>query len=90
MPPLGRVRRSKRTQWRNLTNKLLSNDLSPTRLVSLPYDLLQPLYGADSCPTRGPLQRQLLTKEWSNGLVEGFVTKLEFLKRQGYGSSNRS
>ena len=36
MPPLGRVRRSKRTQWRKWTNKLLSNDLSPTRLVSLP------------------------------------------------------
>jgi hypothetical protein len=36
MPPLGRVRRSKRTQWRKWTNKLLSNDLSPTRLMSLP------------------------------------------------------
>ena len=33
MPPLGRVRRSKRTQWRKWTNKLLSNDLSSTRLV---------------------------------------------------------
>jgi hypothetical protein len=54
MPPLGRVRRSKRTQRRKWTNKLLSNDLSPTRLVSLPYNLLQALHGDDSCPTRTP------------------------------------
>ena len=29
-----------------------------------------------------------LTEEWSNGPVEGFVTKLKLLKRQGYGRSN--
>jgi len=29
-----------------------------------------------------------LTKEWSNGPVEGFVTKLKLLKRQGYGRAN--
>jgi transposase len=28
-----------------------------------------------------------LTDEWSNGPVEGFVHKLELLKRQGYGHS---
>ena len=29
-----------------------------------------------------------LTEEWSNGPVEGFVTKLKLLKRQGYGRAN--
>jgi transposase len=29
-----------------------------------------------------------LTKEWSNGPVEGFVTKLKLLKKQGYGRAN--
>jgi transposase len=28
-----------------------------------------------------------LTEEWSSGLVEGFIHKLKFLKRQGYGRS---
>ena len=29
-----------------------------------------------------------LTEEWSNGPVEGLVTKLKLLKRQGYGRAN--
>lgn len=29
-----------------------------------------------------------LTEEWSNGPVEGFVTKLKLLKRQGHGRAN--
>jgi transposase len=29
-----------------------------------------------------------LTEEWSNGPVEGFVTKLKLIKRQGYGRAN--
>lgn len=29
-----------------------------------------------------------LTEEWSNGPVEGFVTKLKLVKRQGYGRAN--
>ncbi len=29
-----------------------------------------------------------LTEEWSNGPVEGFITKLKLLKRQGYGRAN--
>jgi transposase len=29
-----------------------------------------------------------LTESWSNGPVEGFVTKLKFIKRQGYGRAN--
>jgi transposase len=29
-----------------------------------------------------------LAEEWSNGPVEGFVTKLKLLKRQGYGRAN--
>lgn len=32
--------------------------------------------------------RARLTEPWSNGLVEGFVTKLKLLKRQGYGRAN--
>ena len=29
-----------------------------------------------------------LTEEWSNGPVEGFLTKLKLIKRQGYGRAN--
>jgi hypothetical protein len=29
-----------------------------------------------------------LTEEWSTGAVEGFITKLKLLKRQGYGRAN--
>jgi len=29
-----------------------------------------------------------LTEEWSNGPVEGFITKLKLIKRQGYGRAN--
>lgn len=29
-----------------------------------------------------------LTERWSTGPVEGFITKLKFLKRQGYGKTN--
>lgn len=29
-----------------------------------------------------------LTEEWSTGPVEGFITKLKLLKRQGYGRAN--
>ena len=29
-----------------------------------------------------------LTERWSNGAVEGFVTKLKLVKRQGYGRAN--
>jgi transposase len=32
--------------------------------------------------------RAALTEEWSNGPVEGFVTKLKLIKRQGYGRAN--
>jgi len=32
--------------------------------------------------------RARLTEEWSNGPVEGFITKLKLLKRQGYGRAN--
>ncbi len=35
-----------------------------------------------------PAVRAGLTEEWSNGPVEGFVTKLKLLKRQGYGRAN--
>ena len=71
MPPLGRVRCSKRTQWRKWTNKLLSNDLSPTRLVSLPYNLLQALHGDDSCLTRTPTTAASQFPTDCTGLREG-------------------
>jgi transposase len=29
-----------------------------------------------------------LVEEWSTGPVEGFITKLKLLKRQGYGRAN--
>jgi transposase len=29
-----------------------------------------------------------LTEEWSNGPVEGFITKLKLIKRQGHGTAN--
>jgi transposase len=29
-----------------------------------------------------------LTEEWSTGPVEGFITKLKLLKRQGYSRAN--
>ncbi len=29
-----------------------------------------------------------LTENWSNGPVEGFITKVKLLKRQGYGRAN--
>lgn len=29
-----------------------------------------------------------LVEEWSTGAVEGFITKLKLLKRQGYGRAN--
>ena len=32
--------------------------------------------------------RMGLTESWSTGPVEGFVTKLKLLKRQGYGRAN--
>jgi transposase len=35
-----------------------------------------------------PAVRAGLTEEWSNAPVEGFVTKLKLLKRQGYGRAN--
>jgi len=35
-----------------------------------------------------PAVRAGLTEEWSNGPVEGFVTKVKLLKRQGYGRAN--
>jgi transposase len=30
----------------------------------------------------------LVEKKWSTGAVEGFITKLKLLKRQGYGRAN--
>ena len=35
-----------------------------------------------------PAVRAGLTEEWSNGPVEGFITKLKLIKRQGYGRAN--
>ena len=35
-----------------------------------------------------PAIRAGLTEEWSNGPVEGFITKLKLIKRQGYGRAN--
>src|SRR5215203_2478185 len=35
-----------------------------------------------------PAVRGGLTEEWSNGPVEGFITKLKLIKRQGYGRAN--
>jgi transposase len=35
-----------------------------------------------------PAVRAELTESWSTGPVEGFITKLKLLKRQGYGRAN--
>jgi transposase len=35
-----------------------------------------------------PAVRAGLAEEWSNGPVEGFITKLKLIKRQGYGRAN--
>ena len=35
-----------------------------------------------------PAVRAGLTEEWSNGPVEGFITRLKLIKRQGYGRAN--